>query len=208
MDMAPEPLAEGNLPCPDGCEHPLSAHSADLGCWLCDCLYGRAVPGLTSALEPGLFTPVPLSQVWDGPGLPDGTTASKCRACGETRIHRPGDLTDPWKKHTDYCAGSAEDETISGEAGIQDTAHTVPGELDAAYARSTGDRFDGLTHPDGHDGVATAIDVWADLAIGTVDVTIGQTNIRLNLTPAAADALGRMLISEAARAGETGEPPF
>jgi hypothetical protein len=28
-------------PCPGGCGHPLTVHSADLGCWLCDCTYGR-----------------------------------------------------------------------------------------------------------------------------------------------------------------------
>ncbi|WP_327591269.1 hypothetical protein OHA25_61090 (plasmid) [Nonomuraea sp. NBC_00507] len=29
------------LPCPRDCGHGLDAHSADLGCWLCDCTYGR-----------------------------------------------------------------------------------------------------------------------------------------------------------------------
>jgi hypothetical protein len=29
------------LPCPRGCPHPLTVHSADLGCWLCDCTHGR-----------------------------------------------------------------------------------------------------------------------------------------------------------------------
>jgi hypothetical protein len=27
--------------CPAGCEHDLTVHSADLGCWLCDCTHGR-----------------------------------------------------------------------------------------------------------------------------------------------------------------------
>jgi hypothetical protein len=39
----PRPLADEPLPCPDGCEHPLTVHSADLGCWLCDCTHGREV---------------------------------------------------------------------------------------------------------------------------------------------------------------------
>jgi hypothetical protein len=29
------------LPCPRGCPHPLTVHSADLGCWCCDCTHGR-----------------------------------------------------------------------------------------------------------------------------------------------------------------------
>jgi hypothetical protein len=37
----PVPLADRPAPCPDGCGHPLTVHSADLGCWLCDCVYGR-----------------------------------------------------------------------------------------------------------------------------------------------------------------------
>jgi hypothetical protein len=43
------------------------------------------------------------------------------------------------------------------------------------------------------------IEAWADPAIGTVDVTIAGTNIRVNLTPQSADGLGRILIGEAAR---------
>ncbi len=44
-DDAPIPLADtpGTL-CPapyEGCDHDLTVHSADLGCWLCDCTYGR-----------------------------------------------------------------------------------------------------------------------------------------------------------------------
>jgi hypothetical protein len=47
--------------------------------------------------------------------------------------------------------------------------------------------------------VPTLIDTWADLEIGTVDVTIGGTNIRLNLSPQSAAGLGQILIREAAR---------
>jgi hypothetical protein len=35
------PLTVTADPCPDACPHPLSVHSAALGCWLCDCLHGR-----------------------------------------------------------------------------------------------------------------------------------------------------------------------
>ena len=104
--MAHEPLAAASLPCPDGCADPLSVHSADLGCWLCDCLYGRTVPGLTSAVSPGQFEPITLDAAGVRPGqVPDGTTASRCRGCGETRLHYPADPRDPWKKHLDYCGG-------------------------------------------------------------------------------------------------------
>lgn len=41
----PVPLADmPGTPCPSGyvgCDHDLTVHSADLGCWLCDCTYGR-----------------------------------------------------------------------------------------------------------------------------------------------------------------------
>jgi hypothetical protein len=42
--QGPVPLGSG--PCPAGCgdpgdPHPLEVHSAELGCWLCDCTYGR-----------------------------------------------------------------------------------------------------------------------------------------------------------------------
>lgn len=36
----PVPLTGQAAPCPE-CSEPLSVHSADLGCWLCDCTYGR-----------------------------------------------------------------------------------------------------------------------------------------------------------------------
>jgi hypothetical protein len=41
----PVPLADRPAPCPGGCEHPLTVHSADLGCWLCDCTHGRPAAG-------------------------------------------------------------------------------------------------------------------------------------------------------------------
>ena len=78
-------------------------------------------------------------------------------------------------------------------------SHTVAGELDAAYARSAAERFDGRTHPEGHDGVAALLTALANLATGAVDLTVSGTNIRLNLSPESAAGLGRILISEAAR---------
>jgi hypothetical protein len=43
--LGPVPLAsEPGATCPDpyeGCGHDLTVHSADLGCWRCDCTYGR-----------------------------------------------------------------------------------------------------------------------------------------------------------------------
>lgn len=85
--------------------------------------------------------------------------------------------------------------------------HTVTGEIDAAYARNNiGERFDGLTHPENHDGVPTVIDAWADPAMGYVDVTVAETNIRLNLPPRAAADLGRILLREAAIASHGAIP--
>jgi hypothetical protein len=37
----PAPQADRPAPCPAGCGHRLSVHSADTGCWLCACTYGR-----------------------------------------------------------------------------------------------------------------------------------------------------------------------
>lgn len=80
--------------------------------------------------------------------------------------------------------------------------HKVPAELDAAYARNVGERFDGTVHPEGHDGVPAVVDARAVTeGYGGVDLTISETNIRLNLTPEDADALGRILVREASRAG-------
>jgi hypothetical protein len=62
--------------------------------------------GLTAALAEGAIQPCDVPA---GAGtVPEGTTASRCRSCGETRLHHPGDTTDPWKKHFDYCDGATE----------------------------------------------------------------------------------------------------
>jgi hypothetical protein len=60
--------------------------------------------GLVPPWEPAI-TPVPLDEaVPDGFVAPEGTTASRCAACGETRLNYPADLTDEWKHHFDYCS--------------------------------------------------------------------------------------------------------
>jgi hypothetical protein len=38
------PLSIDEESCPAGCPHDLTAHSRRLGCWLCDCTFGRARP--------------------------------------------------------------------------------------------------------------------------------------------------------------------
>jgi len=59
--------------------------------------------GLVPPWEPAI-TPVPLAAaVPDQFTVPDGTTASRCAACRETRLSYPGDQTDPWKHHFDHC---------------------------------------------------------------------------------------------------------
>jgi hypothetical protein len=62
--------------------------------------------GLTADLPEGVIEPVAMPGNY-GP-VPAGTTASRCQACGEIRLHYPGDLRDPWKKHFDHCAGDGE----------------------------------------------------------------------------------------------------
>jgi len=59
--------------------------------------------GLTADLAEGVIEPVAVPD--DRGPLAEGTTASRCRACGEIRLHHPGDLRDPWKKHFDHCPG-------------------------------------------------------------------------------------------------------
>jgi hypothetical protein len=61
--------------------------------------------GLTAELADGIIQPAPLTAA-EARTVPEGTTASRCSACGETRLHYPGDLLDPWKKHFDHCDGS------------------------------------------------------------------------------------------------------
>ncbi|MGH3426622.1 MAG: hypothetical protein ACRDQZ_03455 [Mycobacteriales bacterium] len=45
----------------------------------------------------------------DPASFPEGTSASRCTGCGESRLSYPGDLTDEWKKHFDYCDGQTTD---------------------------------------------------------------------------------------------------
>jgi hypothetical protein len=81
-----------------------------------------------------------------------------------------------------------------------DWHHMVPCELDAAYTRNVTERFDGLTHPPDHDGVPALVDVWAAPEFCGVDLTVSDAGLRLNLTDGEAEALGCILIAEAARA--------
>lgn len=77
--------------------------------------------------------------------------------------------------------------------------HQVECELDAAYTRNVAERFDGLAHPEGHDGVGTLVSVWGDDELGHVDFTIPDAGIRLNIDPDYAETIGCLLIAEAAR---------
>lgn len=47
--------------------------------------------------------------------FPKGTTASRCTGCGEIALNVPGNLTDPWKKHFDYCP--TEEDSTKGKHG-------------------------------------------------------------------------------------------
>ena len=59
--------------------------------------------GFVPPWEPAIV-PVPLADaVPGGSGVPEGTTASRCAACGETRLSYPGDRADEWKHHFDSC---------------------------------------------------------------------------------------------------------
>ncbi len=77
--------------------------------------------------------------------------------------------------------------------------HVVVCELDAAYTRNVTERFDGMAHPPGHDGVGTLVDVWAEPVFREVLFTIPDAGVRLSITADQAERLGRILIAEAAR---------
>lgn len=62
--------------------------------------------GLTAELAKGMIRPDAIP-AGSGP-LPAGTTASRCQGCGEIRLHYPGGLRDPWRKHFDTCEGAVE----------------------------------------------------------------------------------------------------
>ena len=59
--------------------------------------------GLTAGLVEGVIQPCAVPA--EVGAVPEGTKASRCRSCGETRLHYPGDTSDPWKKHFDHCDG-------------------------------------------------------------------------------------------------------
>lgn len=52
---------------------------------------------MASTIEPTVL------DVETSAGFPEGTTASRCTGCGEVRISVPGDHSDEWKNHFDYC---------------------------------------------------------------------------------------------------------
>jgi hypothetical protein len=59
----------------------------------------------------GRIVSVTLAAAGTGPAsVPEGTTASRCTACGETRLRYRGDPTDEWKHHFDYCGQDNQDE--------------------------------------------------------------------------------------------------
>jgi hypothetical protein len=51
------------------------------------------------------IVPVALADVLPAgaAAIPEGTTASRCTACGEARLARPGDRGDEWRHHLGYC---------------------------------------------------------------------------------------------------------
>jgi hypothetical protein len=59
--------------------------------------------GLTAGLAEGVIQPCAVPA--EVGAVPEGTKASRCRSCGEIRLHYPGDTSDPWKKHFDHCDG-------------------------------------------------------------------------------------------------------
>jgi hypothetical protein len=67
-----------------------------------------------------MIVPVDLAEVVADPAtFPAGTRASRCRACGETRLHYPGDRTDEWKHHFDYC-GEGDESRADPDAAAND----------------------------------------------------------------------------------------
>jgi len=100
-------------------------------------------------------------------------------------------------------------EADAGTTGAREgpqAGHVVRCELDAAYTRNVTERFDGLTHPDGHDGVETLVDAWACPEVNWVDLTIPDAGIRLNVSPDEALRLGFILITESVRARQDPAP--
>jgi hypothetical protein len=67
---------------------------------------------MTEAVHPhGRIAGITLAAAGIDPAsVPQGTTASRCTACGETRLHYPGDLADEWKHHFDHCGQDDQDE--------------------------------------------------------------------------------------------------
>jgi hypothetical protein len=76
---------------------------------------------------------------------PEGTTTSQCLACGEIRVSVPGDHTDEWKKHSDYC------EPLTGYG-------SADYELSGALSQATSiERADDIARGYGHASVTDAL---------------------------------------------------
>lgn len=87
----PEPLSNEVVPCPAGCAHPLSMHSVDLGCRLCDCALGR----------PRRQDPIPLGTVRVTPGAADALAAAGIDSAALLDRHGHGDWGDIDPDETD-----------------------------------------------------------------------------------------------------------
>lgn len=58
--------------------------------------------GFVAPWLPAIST-IDRAELGDTQELPEGSTASRCNACGETRVHRSDNRRDEWKHHFDHC---------------------------------------------------------------------------------------------------------
>jgi hypothetical protein len=107
-EAAEVPLGAG--PCPE-CEHGLMTHSASLGCWLCECTFGRPRAARQGAAEAARYV-----QAWfvfvgaDGNGRLSTDRAARCISIGAThggrvRVNMPEGLGDIAPEVADRVAG-------------------------------------------------------------------------------------------------------
>ena len=129
------------------------------------------------------------------PSAPAGAEGTETREEALVKIRTDGESNPAGSE-----AGRGKDGETGGNRDNPQPGHVVRCELDAAYTRNVTERFDGLTHPDGHDGVETLVDAWADPDLGWVDLTVPDAGIRLNIGAEQAQRLGFILIAESVRA--------